>query len=68
MNLSESSVLCYDTIQTIELLLNEFDRLFPLLYPVSALFYLYTLHAKNVCYIYTFMFYFLRFIISYANS
>ena len=35
MSLAESSTLCHDTIETIELLLNEFDRLFPLLYPVS---------------------------------
>lgn len=37
MNLAESSSLCGDTIETIEFLLNEFDRLFPLLYPVSRL-------------------------------
>lgn len=36
MNLAESSILHYDTIETIEFLLDEFDRLFPLLYPVSA--------------------------------
>jgi hypothetical protein len=42
MNSAESSVLCDDTIRTIEFLLNEFDRLFPILYPVSILFFLHT--------------------------
>jgi hypothetical protein len=47
MNLAESSTLCYDTIQTIDFLLNEFDRLFPLLYPVSILFCLHTRYERN---------------------
>ena len=36
MDLAKSSVLYHDTIETIEILLDEFDRLFPLLYPVST--------------------------------
>ena len=40
MNLAESSVLYHGTIETIEILLDEFDRLFPLLYPVSTSIYL----------------------------
>ena len=42
MNLAESTILYEGSIETIEVLLAEFDRLFPLLYPVS------TAHIKNV--------------------
>ena len=37
MNLAESSVLDLDTIKIIKFLLEEFDRLFSLLYSVSTL-------------------------------
>lgn len=36
MNLSESTILHQETIDTIEMLLSEFDRRFPHLYPVSS--------------------------------
>lgn len=38
MALAESPVLFDETIATIEFLLDEFDRLFPLLYSVSVLY------------------------------
>ncbi len=37
MALAESPVLYDETIAAIEFLINEFDRLFPLLYSVSIL-------------------------------
>jgi hypothetical protein len=54
MNLAESSVLCHDTIQTIESLLNEFDRLFPLIYPVSIYYFAYKYITKEKLDIYAY--------------
>jgi hypothetical protein len=53
MALAESPVLYEETIETIEFLINEFDRLFPLLYPVSipSRDYIYVSWDDNLLYV-----------------
>jgi hypothetical protein len=47
MALAESPVLYNETMETIEFLIDEFDRLFPLLYSVSILPYMYVQVSGN---------------------
>lgn len=57
MNLAESSVLHQETIDNIEFLLNEFDKLFPLLYSVSILpyNYIYIYSERKGCCIWSYL-------------